>query len=415
MTLRDCVEYALARNVQVKQSENTRLQQEVALSTARAARLPSLQGNVSQSFDFGRGLTAANTYVDRNTQSTSFGVNASVPLFTGFRLPNQREQARLDLEAATADLQRVREDLSLQVAQAYLQVLFQQEVVAQSEAQLQLSQKQARRVQSLFEVKKAAGVEVSQARSRVAQDSLNLVQSQNTLLLARLDLSQLIEMPSPDSLLVVAPEVDGVPPLPAGSPQEIFDYAVTERPAMKAAALRIAGAERGERIAKSGWWPTLSLGAGLGTSYYHVSGYESSSFSRQMRDNFTKNIGLTLSIPIFDRLQTRNNVRQARLQTESRRWQLEAERKTLYKEIQQAWYNAVASHQKFTASRSAETAAQEAFRLMEAKYENGKANDTEYDEARVKLLSASIDRISARYDCLFRSKILDFYRGHAIE
>lgn len=414
MTLKQCIDYATERNVQVRLQENVRQQQEVALHTARHARLPEVQASGSQSFDFGRGLTSDNTYVSRNTNATSFGVNASVPLFTGFRLPNQKEQARLNLEAATADLQKLREDLGIQIAQAYLQVLYQQELKAEAEAQLELSRKQEARVKGLFEAQKASGVELSEARSRTAQDELSLVQADNACRLALLDLSQLIEMPSPDSLAVVRPEA-APPERVAGSPQEIYDLALGLRPAIRAGELRIESAERGIRIARSGYWPTLSLGAGLGTSYYHTNGYEGSSFSRQMRDNFTKNIGLTLSMPIFSRFQTRNAVKQARLEHESRLWQQEETRKELYKEIQQAWYNAVAAQQKYASCIAAEEAAQDAFRLMEKKYENGKANATEYDEARTKQFGAACERISALYEYLFRTKILDFYRGEAIE
>lgn len=124
MTLRQCIDYAVARNVQVRQYETARKSREVSLDDARKARLPEVSGYASQQFNFGRGLTADNTYVSRNTSSTGFGANVSMPLFTGFRLPARKEQARLDLEAATADLQRVREDLGIRVAEVYMQVLY---------------------------------------------------------------------------------------------------------------------------------------------------------------------------------------------------------------------------------------------------------------------------------------------------
>lgn len=413
MTLRQCIDYALSRNVQVKVQENTVRSQELTLETERNARLPEVAASGSQSFDFGRGLTSDNTYADRNTQSTSFGLNASMPLFTGFRIPRRKEQARLDLAAATADLEKLRGDLGIQVAQAYLEALYQDDLHAQTLAQLDLSRTQLARVESLLRTGKASEVEVSEARNSVAQDELAVVQADNARRLALLALSQLIEMPSPDSLALY-PSEEMPPATVDGTPQSIYDEAVMARPEVRAASLRTESAERAIRIARSGYWPSLSLSAGIGSSSYHTSGFTNNSFGRQMRDNFSKAIGLSLSIPVFDRLSTRNAVRQARINLDTRCWQAEEVKKTLYKEIQQAWYNAVAARQKYTASLSAEQTAADALRLMTRKYETGKANATEYDESRTKHLKAAYDRIAARYEYLFRAKILDFYRGREI-
>lgn len=410
MSLKDCIDYAVAHNVQVKQQDVVRRNQEIALNTARFSRLPSVSASGSQSFDFGRGLTSENTYISRNTQSTAFSVNANMPLFTGFRIPNEIKQARLDLAAATADLEKVRDDLSIQVAQAYLEVLYQHDMLKVAEEQLALSSKQLERVQAFFGQKKSSALDVAQARSLVAQDDLSLVQARNNYKLALLDLSQLIEWPSPDSLLVTVPT--GEPPAQVkGSPAEIFERALAVRPDVRADSLRVASADKGVSIAKSGYWPGLTLGAGLGTTFYRVGGVDNSSFARQMRDNFSKSIALSLNIPIFNRLSTRNSVRQARLEVENRKWQMETTRKNLYKEIQQAWYNAVASQSKYESSRVAEEEAETAFQLMTKKYETGKANAVEYEESRTQRQKAKSDRIAARYDYIFRLKILDFYRG----
>lgn len=413
MTLRQCIDYALSRNVQVKVQENAVRSQELTLNTERHARLPQVAASGSQSFDFGRGLTSDNTYADRNTQSTSFGLNASLPLFTGFRIPQRKEQARLDLAAATADLEKLRGDLSIQVAQAYLEALYQDDVHAQTLLQLDLSRTQLARIEGLHRAGRASEVDVSQARNSVAQDELAAVQADNSRRLSLLSLSQLIEMPTPDSL-ALCPSEEMPPAALGGSPQSIYDEAVSMRPEVRAAALRTKSAERGIRIARSGYWPSLSLSAGIGSSFYHTGGFTNNSFGRQMRDNFSKAVGLSLNIPLFDRFATRNTVRQARIDLDTRLRQADEVKKTLYKEIQQAWYNAVAARQKYTASLSAEQTAADALRLMTRKYETGKANATEYDEARTRHLKAAYDRIAARYEYLFRTKILDFYRGREI-
>ena len=388
MSLRQCIDYALSRNVQIKLQELNNRTEALNVSAAKNERLPEVGATANQSFNFGRGLTSSNTYVSQNTRSTSFGVSASVPIFTGFRLVNQRKQAELNLSAAVADLERLRESLSIQVTQAYLQVLYQKELVKTAQDQLALSNVQLERVKAFYENKKASGLEVTQAQNTVAQDELQLVENQNAYRLALLDLSQLIEMP---------------------------DEAVAAKPEIAAQQFRIQSAEKGIEIARAGYWPTLNLSGNLGSSYYKVNGLSGTSFSKQMRDNFSKSIGLSLNIPIFDHFTTRTNIRRAKLNYETQQEQLQNTRKALYKEIQTAWYNAVASAKKFEASISAEKTAHEAFDLMTKKYEYGKANATEFDETKTKYLNAVSNRLSAQYDYLFRTKIIDYYRGKTIE
>lgn len=414
MTLRQCIEHATARNVDVKLQENTIRSQEVSLNTSRNAWMPNVDAGVSQNFNFGRALSAQNVYVDRNTYTTSLSVGASMPLFTGGRITAQRKQAALNLQAATADLARLRESLSLQVAQAYLEVLCQQDFCTKAEEQLALSRHQLERLEALARQGKAAGVELSQARSVVAQDELALVENRNAARLALLSLSQLIEMPSPDSLNVVNTTRQASHNI-VGTPQSIYEEALCLRPEIEADNLRILSAEQGIRAARSSYWPSLSLNAGLGTSYYKSPGFDSNPFGRQLKDNFSKYVGLSLSIPLFDRFSTRNNVRQARIERESRFWQSEQTKKTLFKEIQQAWYNALSAREKLTASIAAEQAATDALTLTTRKFEAGKANTTEFEEARTKSLAAAHQRITAHYQYVFSLKVLDFYRGHPIE
>ena len=414
MTLRQCIEHATARNVDVKLQENTIRSQEVSLNTSRNAWMPNVDAGVSQNFNFGRALSAQNVYVDRNTYTTSLSVGASMPLFTGGRITAQRKQAALNLQAATADLARLRESLSLQVAQAYLEVLCQQDFCTKAEEQLALSRHQLERLEALARQGKAAGVELSQARSVVAQDELALVENRNAARLALLSLSQLIEMPSPDSLNVVNTTRQASHNI-VGTPQSIYEEALCLRPEIEADSLRILSAEQGIRAARSSYWPSLSLNAGLGTSYYKSPGFDSNPFGRQLKDNFSKYVGLSLSIPLFDRFSTRNNVRQARIERESRFWQSEQTKKTLFKEIQQAWYNALSAREKLTASIAAEQAATDALTLTTRKFEAGKANTTEFEEARTKSLAAAHQRITAHYQYVFSLKVLDFYRGHPIE
>ena len=187
------------------------------------------------------------------------------------------------------------------------------------------------------------------------------------------------------------------------------------KPAIKAAQYRLEGASKSIRIAQSGWFPQLNFSAGLSTNYYNISGIENASFSRQWHQNFNKYLQFSLSIPLFNRFETRNRVKSARIQRNALSWQLEESKKTLYKEIQQAYYNAIASEAKYKSSRTASEAAEATFNLMSEKYANGKATATEYNEMRTSWMKALSDHIQARYDYLFRSKILEFYQGVPLE
>ena len=222
----------------------------------------------------------------------------------------------------------------------------------------------------------------------------------------------MLELPTPEGFGIVSPSIDEDKDFSIlTSPADIYSEALLIKPSIKAAQYRVEGAQKSIRIAQSGYYPQLSLGAGIATSYYNVSGRENGNFGSQLRDNFSQYIGLSLNIPIFNRFSTRNQVRKARIQQTTLNWQLEDAKKALYKEIQQAYYNAVNAESKFESSRTADEAAKASFNLMKEKYANGKATSTEFNEARTNWLKAVSDRIQAKYDYLFRTKILDFYKG----
>lgn len=413
MTLAQCIDYAVANNISVKRYANTVEQQRVQLSTTKNSRLPDLSAGASQSFNFGRGLNANNNYVNRNTMSTGLNLQTSVPLLTGGRIPGEIAVGKLNLEAATADLEHARQSLAVQVAAAYLQAVYSAEVVKANEAQVALSKVQEERLGKLLAAGRSAESEVVQARSQVATDEMNLTEAKGNLKLAMLDLTQLLEMPSPDSLRVVAPEgeaSDVLPPLP----DEIFARAEGVKPEIRAERLRLLSAEKSVSVAKAAYFPTLSLGAGMSSEYYKTSGFKASSFSKQLSDNFNKAISLSLNIPIFNRLATRNAVRQARLQQSAQALQLDETRKTLYKEIQQAYYNAVNAQAKYRSAVVADTAATANLRMVTGKYESGAANATELEEAKTKHINAVVSRLQAKYEYILRMKIIAFYEGGGI-
>ncbi|WP_025834769.1 TolC family protein [Bacteroides stercorirosoris] len=419
-TLRQCIDYAIEHNIDIRRTANAAEQSEVSVNTAKWARLPNLNGSAGQSWNWGRTQTAikdeatgdySTVYVNTNSNSTNMSVSTSIPIFTGLEIPNQYALAKLNLKAAMADLEKAKEDISINIASAYLQVLFNKELHQVSLGQVELSKEQLARISRLAELGKASPAEVAEAKARVAQDEMNAVQADNNYQLALLDLSQLIELETPEGFTLSAPVVT-LELLPLTPPDEVYQTALTTKAAVQAAQYRLEGSKHSIRIAQSAFYPQLNLNGSLGTNYYSTI---DRNFSQQLQDNFSKYVGLSLSVPIFNRFSTRNRVRTARLQQENYALQLDNTKKTLYKEIQQAWYTALASESKYTSSSTAADASEESFRLMSEKYDNGKATAVEYNEAKQNLMKAQSDELQAKYEYLFRTKILDFYKGVPIE
>lgn len=420
-SLRECCDYAVEHNLQIKQQDNQRRQQELQLSTARNSRLPSVDASIGENISFGRGLTAQNTYTNTNTSSTSFSLSTSVPLFTGFQIPNTIRLNELNLAAAVQDLEKAKNDIRMQVAKAYVQILYDMELCDVAQRQIAIDSMQVQRLQMMLDNGKASGAELSQQQATLAQSRLTATQADNQLQLDVLALTQLLELPSPEGFSIVRPDLSSLPPFGDGlgseafSPESIYREALLAKPEVSAEQLRLQGKENNIKIAQAGYYPQLSFSAGLGTNYYNSSGVPNDGFATQLKNNFSQYLGLNLSIPIFNRFQTRNNVRSARIEHETQQIQLDNVKKQLYKEIQQVWYSAKAARQKWQSSQQAMLAAQDAFTLMQAKYENGKANITEFNEAKNNYLKSESDLVQARYEYLYQSSLLDFYRGKTLD
>ena len=415
-TLQECLDWALEHSLTVKQGELNLAQQEIQTNTSENSWLPTVSASANESISFGRGLTADNTYTSANTTSTGFSIGGGMNLFDGLATPNNIALSRLNLEAASADLERARDDIRVAVARAYVQVLYDYEIVDVAKKQIELDDAQVARLEALAATGKAAQAEVSQQKASRAQSGVTLVQAENNLRLALLDLAQLLEFPSSEGFSVVRPEVD-VDGLLLDMPDRIYADAVEVRPAVRAEEIRLKGTEKSLKIAQAAQYPSLSLSGGVGSNYYTTnnSAYPQDTFWNQLSHNFSPYIGASMSIPIFTKFQTRNNIRSARLNQELQQIQLDKTRQSLYKEIQQAWSNAVAAEAKYRSSTEAATAAEDAFRLTQAKYENGKATITEFNESRNQLLKTQSDRVQATYEYLFQSRLLDFYRGETLQ
>ena len=410
-SLSDCISYALEHNITVRNSELTMAQRDLDVSSAKGKIMPNVSAQASESLSFGRGLSSSNIYVNQTTSNTFFQVGLNMPVFQGMRLKNGLDQSRLNLEAATADLEKVRDDIRVAVAQAYVQILYDIEIRSVAQSQLFVDSLQVVRLTAMAANGKASSAEVSAQEATYANSRLSFIQADNNLRLAVLDLTQLLELPSPEGFQVVVPAVySGKTALT--SPEDIYAAAVDVKPQILSEKLRLKSAEKGISIAKGAFYPTINFSAGIGSNYYTVDGVQSLSFGEQLKQNFSPSLGLSLNIPIFTGLSNRNSLRSARLSYETQQLQLDNAGKTLYKEIQQAYYSAVAAEAKFEGCTAAQKSAEIAFEQTSAKYENAKANLTEYNEAKNRLTEASSNLAQARWQYLYQVKLLDFYRGY---
>ena len=221
-SLSDCISYALDHNLTLQQSGLTVQQREVELSTARGRRLPSLSAGASENLSFGRGLTADNTYSNSNTTSTSFSLGTDVPLFQGFDINNGIKLGRLNLEAATADLEKARDDIRVAVAQAYVQILYDQELLKVAAAQVEHDAALLEQVRERLAAGKVSEAEVSAQQATLAQSRQSEIQARGNLQIALLELTQLLELPSPEGFSIVTPEVGDPSQVLLMSPEAIF-------------------------------------------------------------------------------------------------------------------------------------------------------------------------------------------------
>ena len=414
-TLDQCIDYAIQNNIQIRQSDIAAQTREVDLNSARSNRLPDLSASASQNWSFGRSLTIDNTYANTNTASTSFSIGTGVTLFAGGRISGNIENAKLGLDAAKSDLERMKDDVRVQVAESFIQIVYNQSILEVALNQVTIDTMQVERLTALAAIGKASSAEVSSQKATLAQSRLAVTQAQNNLNMSKLTLTQLLELPTPNGFEIIQPEADEMEFSMPDSPEEIYAQALDIKPAIKSEEIRLQQANNSIDIAKGSYYPTLSLNAGAGTGYYTSSNRTADGFGSQIKNNFGPQVGLSLNIPIFSRNSNRNSVRTAQLNQMNQEMQLDNVKKQLYKEIQQAYYNAVASKTRYESSQEVQTSAQESFELVQAKYEGGKASITEFNESKNRLITAQADVIKYRYEYLFNTALLEFYRNSSFE
>ena len=407
-TLSECIDYAVTHNIEIKQSDNQIQNLKVEKNTLRNSFLPNLNAGASQNFTFGRSLNQNNTYEDSNIQNSSFSVTTEIPIFAGFKRTASIAQNRFDLLAAEANRTLIENNLSLNVAGAYFQILLNKEIYHIALEQIQLTKEQEACTQLLIENGKAAESQLYDVRAQLADDELTATEAKNSLRLAFLELAQLMELKGHERFDIdsLGREIS-VPDML--SPVNIYQYAVTCMPQIRQAYYTLQSKTKGIRIAKSRYYPTLSFAAGINTNYYDNGSGLGETFRRQLNNNMQKSLCFTISIPLFDRFSTRNQVRTARIDEDNARLSLENEKKQLYKNIEQAYTDAISAFEKYRSTTKAVAANQEAHRYAMKKYAAGKSTVFEYNEVKMKLANALSQQSQAKYTYLLKDRVLTFY------
>jgi outer membrane protein len=415
-TLDDCINYAIEHNIITQQLNLKQQEASVNLNSARMSRLPNLNVNTYQNWNFGRNSNnQQGVYEDLATSSTGISVSSSIPVFAGFQINNQIKASKLDMEAATQQLEKAREDLAINITSLFLQVLFKKEIVRVSEEQLALSKQQIEQTKILVDVGKVPKSQLFDMEAQVARDEVTAIESRTNLTLALLDLAQNLELEDLDSFDVQAPENKDISKDEMDvllSPNSIYNQAVQLKPIIKEQEYLLESSKKNLQVARSGYYPQLSLGMSYSNSYFYIHNTDNNiSFSNQLSNNGGETIGLTLSIPIFNRNQARNRVRIAKLNMKNQQLELDNAKKTLYKQIQTAHINAIVARERYHAAARAVVASKESFKYAQERYNVGKLSAFEFNDAKTKLTQSESTQIQAKYDYIFRTKILDFYHG----
>lgn len=416
MSLRECIEYALSHNNQIKQQELSTKTTEISLENSKNSYLPSLNANMGQSLGFGRSSGRDGSTVDQTSASTSFGVSAGLELFTGLRRPNQIKSDKYSLMAATENLELARRNISIQVAAGYLQALYSKGLVDVQKQQLALDQDALNRARALYEAGKKPASEVASAEAQVAVSEHSLTTAIGNETMARLDLMQLLNLEGDVREFSVV-EIDTTSLVGDVTPAAyVFEQAVENHPSIMGAKYNLESSKYQIGVAKSQLMPSVSLSASYSNSYFYLFDSDfNQSFGKQLDLNGSEYLGLNISIPIFNRFQTRNSVRQARLQKENREIALSEARQSLFKEIQQAYWNAQKARDNYKSAQKAHVSTELAYSYEAERYTQGKGTAYDLQQARTRLEKTAEDELQAKYEFLMRVKILEFYNGVAMK
>nr|WP_319399939.1 TolC family protein [uncultured Carboxylicivirga sp.] len=418
-SLLECINYAHENNITVKRQLLNAEYQDNVYKQSKLNMLPNLNASVSGGLNFGyTWIQQSATNVDMNTRSLSTGISSNVALFEGLSRQNTIKKNKYLLMQALEDNEKTKNDITLQITAQYMQILFDKELLAIAKEQYNISQLQVERTQKLVDAGSVAVGNLLEIKSQAAKEALNITQQENNLNLNILTLAQLLDLENPMDFAIETPAIPELDAFTPVGPENIYQTAVGIMPQIKSSEYNVTSTEYDLKIAKGSYYPTLNLGANIGANANWLVD-DPDGYNRPMWEQFksTRNtyIGASLSIPIFNRLQTRNNVANAKLSLQDAQFQLQSAKLNLRKEIQQAYADAVGAYKQFLSSEEAVASYKESFRYTEKKYNVGLVNSVDYNVSKNDFTKAQSDLLQAKYSYILRTKILDFYKGIPIE
>ncbi len=417
ITIQQAIDNTLKNNLQIKQSEFSESLNEVSLTQSKAALYPNLNANVNQNLGWGRNQVASGLFQNTQNYTLNTGLSSSIDLFNGFSKVNQIKQNKALIDAGKTNTDKVKNDLTLSVITAYMQILFNKDFLKAAQQQLLVAKQQLNQQQQLFDVGNKTLADVSQSKSQLATAQLNLTDAENALSISYLNLAQLMDIPSASVFEVQAPVVDSFKnPSEAYKAEEVYQTALGVFPDVKLSGANTRVAELGVKVAKGSLYPRLSFSGNYGTSYFYSENpfINNATFEKQLKDNVSKGIGLSLFIPIFNGLQARSNVKRAQINLLQTQTQEQLTKNNLNKVIYQAVADLRAAESRFQSTKNAFAAQKDAFYAIEQRYGVGLVNSVEYSTALTNRNRAEIDSIQAKYDLIFKAKVIDYYLGKQI-
>lgn len=420
-TLQECLDYALANNIQLQQKRITAASDHEDLLQSKAALFPSVSFSTNQNASWRPfaettiNLAGGTMTTNRNSVSYngSYGINANWTVWNGNRNTNTIKQNKLTEKMAELGIEQQANTIQEQIAQLYVQILYETEAVNVCREIIKSSMMQRDRARTMVEVGHLARVDLVQLEAQVSQDEYSLVQAQSQLANYKLQLKQLLEIHDEEDFEISVPEVTDAQVLSVlPNEQSVYNAALESRPEIQSSKLNVQSSEIAINTARAGYKPTVSMTAGIGSN--NSSG-QHTDFFKQVKNNMNNSLGLSISVPILDNHQARTNIRKAKYALQTSELNLQEQQKQLYSTIENYWLNATTSQQQFISARNNVKSMQESYDLVSEQFNLGLKNIVELTTGKNNLLQAEQQLLQTKYTALLNSAMLKFYAGERIK
>jgi outer membrane protein len=412
-SLNECIEYSLRQNISIQQTELVSASQLINLEQARASRFPSFSALADQNFALSKAPDSLGIYGDfMGSNSTSVGINSSVRLYNGLKTENSIKQATLGCSAAQYDIETIKETVSLNVLNAYLQVLYAEEQVRNSEKQIESTSGQLSLASERLALGAISKSDYLVVKSELASEKLTLANALSLAVTSRVNLMQLMELPVSNNFMIEHPNFeDKISTIDKLNTDSVYVIALETKPQIKSSEINQQIAALDVSIAKAAYQPSLTLRGGLSTGY--SSGNEIA-FNTQIQNRVNPNLGLSLSIPIYQNRQALSGVALARIGNQNAELETLNAKNQLRKEVEQVCADIISANMKYEASREQYYAIEEAYNVAAEKYSLGLLNSVDFLIQKTNQITAESELLQSKYNLVFTYKILDFYLGKTL-